>query len=727
MNKIFSTRLFKEALRQLKIPASLFLGIMLGLSGIMTIANISSAMDWYEKSHHITTINIMEALIFLPLIFAIAVPVFVFRLFGFLTKRNASDFYHAIPNTRTCIYVSYSAAILCVSTFFVVLGTVIPCIAYTIADKYISFNFSSAWFYAINIFTCVVLCLGILLLSSSLTGTFFTNTLFALGIMFAPRFIITIINEALTSQYSEILPYEANFDIFSNDTNNIWSQVYGIFLEGGLLEKIYVVSGATVYTLILGFIYFSLGLLAFNKRKSEQAESSAHNPIAHNIIRCGIGFVFVMFIVIASYKEYDLEFIEIALVIFAAVFGMIIFELITTKKVKRLINVAASIPVVAILGVILYFMLDFAGSRILAYEPDADKIKYIQYSPSGTMNDNYDYFNYTTSTVKFDDEKIIKFLTDIYNEQLQVYKKHIESGKPLYDYMDVIHKDSSPISVRFNEGLSSKERNLYLTATQLQEFNAMVSSNKDYINAFRSLPDNLNIKWGGEIFNSAEIKKIVAEYEKDLQNMDPEMLTMALSSFTSDETAIVSMEASTVTNVGELYISLNVSPDTPKAFAAAKKILARKAESDEAKNDNKAIWELAKNIEKYNNDYSYCNISFTIYDLKNNTTVTGLHFDELTADDFKYEDSFNSFAYGTFEELTETIESFMTDTSTPDSADYIIFVNGNCSYSNEDYTKNEYFEYKSVFYSNDIEAIEYLRAEEAHKEYYGEDEIYEKY
>ncbi len=728
MNKIFSTKLFKEALRQLKVPASLFLGIMLGLSVIMSIANVSSAVKYYEEHHYITTLNTMEALIFLPFIFAIIVPVFVFRLFGFLTKRNASDFYHAIPNTRTCIYVSYSAAILCVSTLFVILGTALPCIVYSIAGEYISFNTAYACFYGINIFTCVVLCLGILLLSSSLTGTIFTNVLFAICIMFAPRFIITIITESITERYNEILPYNANFGIFSNNMNNIWSHIYEIFLGYGDMEGLFVLSKAALYTLILGLIYFALGLIAFKKRNSEQAESSAQNPIAHNIIRCGIGFLFTTFIVIANYNSYGYEFIELALLIFAAVFGMIIFELITTKKVKRLLNVMVSIPVVALLGVILYFVMVFAGNRILSYEPDVDKINYIQYSPGSTMNDNYDYFNYTTSKVKFDDEKIIEFLSDVYTDQLKIYREYFNSDTSYYDYMYTVHANSSVISVRFNEGLTSRERNLYLTQTQMAELNDMIATNEDYLNAFRSLPDNLNIEWGGDIFNSAEIKKIIAEYEKDLQNMDPAMLMTTLSSFNSYDTAIVNMEASTVTNVGELYISLSVSPDTPNAFAATKQILANKAESDETLKTNKAICELAGNLEKYSNEYSYAYISFTVYDLKNNTTVADVNFSSDSYYDFSSENSFSTLAYGTFDEFTTTLESFITDAASPDSANYVIFINSFCNYCNEDYTENEFYEYDSVFFSNDADAIEYFKAEDAYKEYYGtEYEMYYSY
>lgn len=728
MNKIFSTKLFKEAIRQLKIPASLFLGIMIGLSIIMTIANLSSAMEYYDETNHILTIDTMEALIFLPFIFAIAVPVFVFRLFGFLTKRNASDFYHAIPNTRTCIYVSYSAAILAVATFFVVFGTAIPCIVYSLSDKYIYFNTASACFYGINTFTCVVLCLGILLLSSSLTGTLFTNALFALGIMFAPRFMTTIITESLTNHYSEIIPYNANFGIFSNDMNNIWAHVGGIFLDAGYIESIFVLTGAAVYTLILGFIYYALGLLAFNKRHSEQAESSAQNPIAHNIIRCGIGFVFVMFISIANYEAYEFEFIEIALIVFASVFGMIIFELITTKKVKRLLNVVASIPVVAILGIILFFILKYAGHRIISYEPDTDKINYIQYSPGNSLSENYDYFNYTTAKVKFKDEKIIEFLADAYNEQLEIFKECLDNDRYYYEHMNNIYEEGTIITVRFNEGLSSRERNIYLSDTKFAELNELIAANADYLDAFRSLPKNLNIEWGGEAFNIAEQKKIVAEFEKDLKTMEPTMIMSVLSSGTSYKSALVSLEASTVTNVGELYITLRITPDTPKAFTAAKDILAKKAKADETIKDTDSIRQLAKKLTEYNDDYSSCRLSLSVYDLKNNEIVMNMSLNERTESEFDYEESFHTLAYGSYNELIDTINEFMTNTAEPESANYVIFASTYCHSYSKYYEDDELFEYSSVFYSNNTEAVEYFKAEDTRKEYYGEDtEIFEIY
>ncbi len=726
MNNIFSTKLYKEALRQLKVPASLFLGIMIGLSGITTVSFISDALSAYERSHYITTIQLSEALLFLPLIFAIAVPLFTFKLFGFLTKRNSSDFYHSVPYTRTCIYVSYSAAILSISAAFIFLGTLIPSIAYAAAGEFISYNVTYGIYYAINVFTCVVLCLGVLTLSSSLTGTFFTNIIFAIGIMFGPRIIITLVTEILTSAHSEILPYDAAFGIFSSNMNNIWSHVQALLLYEDFYEQNFTVSWSTLYTLGLGVLYILLGICAFNKRKSEQAESSAHNPISHNIIRCGIGFVFMMILVLLEYENDISSFAEISTLVFLSISGMTIFELITTRKVKRLIHVVISVPVVIILCIVLHFILYFAGNRIVAYEPDAASIKYIQFSPSSSMYELYDYFNYTSSKVKFDDKEIIEFLADAYNNHLDRYKAFMnDDSYDKYQYYDSFYHESTVITVRFNEGLTSKERNLYLTDEQLESFNKMISSNEAYLNAFRTLPDNLNVEYGGEYFNRAELKKIVAEYEKDLKAMDASMLSGKLSSETSiTSDAIIVLEASTATNVGELCMGLRITPDTPNAYKATTDILTKKAESKEGKSLLKSIHKEATSFEKYNNEYGSLHLTIQVYDLESQTKIASMGFDEYLPSSFDYEDSFETGAYGSYKEFKDTMDKFLSNTATPADAKYVVFVSCDGSLTNEDYTDTEFVEYHSSFFTNDIDSIEYFRAEEYSQEYYGKDYEY---
>ena len=112
MKNLFNKKLFAEALRQIRIPFALFTGIMLGFSIIMTISNLFNGSEEYKLYHNSVYIFTSDALLYLPIAFALVMPVFIFKLFKFLTKRNASDFYHAIPCKCTCIMFTYATAAL---------------------------------------------------------------------------------------------------------------------------------------------------------------------------------------------------------------------------------------------------------------------------------------------------------------------------------------------------------------------------------------------------------------------------------------------------------------------------------------------------------------------------------------------------------------------------------------------------------------------------------------
>ena len=99
--KFFNSHLFKEGFKQLKLFGIISLIIYM-LSVILIFIN-------EVDGRRIVDIYDCNPLVLLS--FTVLAPLFTLFLFSFITSRNSSDFYHSIPYTRTCIFVSFFASI----------------------------------------------------------------------------------------------------------------------------------------------------------------------------------------------------------------------------------------------------------------------------------------------------------------------------------------------------------------------------------------------------------------------------------------------------------------------------------------------------------------------------------------------------------------------------------------------------------------------------------------
>jgi len=629
MKNIFNFKLFKEALKQIRIQFFLCLGVLLGIAGIAAFAIISDAMALYQFNETIEYISILETYVHLHIIYALVVPIFVMKLFKFLTKRNASDFYHAIPQKRICIFVTYSIAVIVASTVLLVAATIVPTIAFLCASKYIKISLIPLLTYVLNIFVCSLLTLAVMLLSSAMTGTSFTNVIFAIVILVGPRFIITLITESIASTFYGILPNNADFGIFSSKINLVWNQVhYMIEYEKNVIYQIGI---PTLYTTILAVIYYLLAIKMFNKRRSEQAENSLNNPFAQHTIRICIGFVFSIFIALTLFdaKQYEIDnyvIFELLTYAFVAICGMTIFEMLSTKKAKNLLNVVKTIPVVAILCLLVVVILNIAENRILGYTPDASKVSYIRYSNGGRGFNSYDfyedrdYYQYITSKIKFDDNELIEFVTEKYNAELENFNKLYNSSEyehySYYEYSQMLRKDYS-ITVEFKEGLTKTTRVIHLNQDEYNEFCELAYSNKTYLDARSSLPEDFSIQGNQSFLTNDEIYEVIEVFENEIKDLSLNELETVLTYNYYESDSIVTFSAQTYVDSAAYIFNIYINPTVPKTMNKYLEILNNNR--NEQKDNLDTICNILSNINDYTSNGSYFDLNIRVYDIATST------------------------------------------------------------------------------------------------------------
>ena len=107
--QFFNFRLFLEGLKRLRV-----IGLATAILAV-TASAVIPLVFWIEElpAMYDGPVEVEPAFLCVPAGAMVAfAPFFFFVLFSFLQKRKESDFFHAIPYTRTCVYNSFVAAAL---------------------------------------------------------------------------------------------------------------------------------------------------------------------------------------------------------------------------------------------------------------------------------------------------------------------------------------------------------------------------------------------------------------------------------------------------------------------------------------------------------------------------------------------------------------------------------------------------------------------------------------
>ena len=255
----FNQKLYLDGIRQLK------------LVGIMGLVVCCAAAMLTAMGYHINTsvyvmdefgnmirrvpkgLNLFQAHWSLFITFPVLVPVMTMMLFNFLNHRNASDFYHAIPDTRGSLYISYSAAILTWIGAIIGISTLFSVISVSLLPTYYII-WSGVPKVLFLIISACVLVMGGVLIALGLTGTRMSNLMVTLIILFLPRVFVTVIMYIL----EEMMPFVA-WEYSTSLFNPRYDLIAGlpIALFSGINPFQYVGSG--VYSLILGLVYLMAG------------------------------------------------------------------------------------------------------------------------------------------------------------------------------------------------------------------------------------------------------------------------------------------------------------------------------------------------------------------------------------------------------------------------------------------------------------------------------------
>lgn len=562
---LFSPGLYVETLRQLRLMGGIYLVLCVAFT---LIPNLLSSFQSQSQP------GISEFAPSLFLFIYIAPLTLVCTAFGYLTRRNASDFYHSLPLTRNCLYITRVLAVLTYLVGTILLSLLSACLAYALCGRPYNPAYLPDQFLYFT--TCAVLVMGCSLIGITVTGTQFSAFVVTGIVLFLPRLISVAVAGMVESVAPLVYPKELG-PLFNYNLNLPASAVAGVLslgTLGTLSPNEFMRYGAgMLYTGVLGILYVVLGGVFHRTRASETAGKSAPNRVLQHVYRCAISLpLFLVLGVFLSLEDWNVRvynalFFWPLFVLALAIY--FIYELITTKKVRNLLSALCVLPVVLALGFGLPPLARIAGEHLLHTVPAEEDVTSVQIAvdPNGSLRN---YAEIQLSEISSTDEELLSLTTHA-----------LESTVAYYDDTDKYVGARQPLGVRFHlrSGGSLTRRVLFLE-TDLARLSEILTSDEAYRSALTRLPQPEEIlSVDGPGWKQQDDSEFFALYREEYAALSPEdQLSLALSipSFARSEESAAIPEAggmvfslSGVADGESFYASYGITEKTPKSLLLA--------------------------------------------------------------------------------------------------------------------------------------------------------------
>ena len=530
----FNRKLYLDGIRQLRLVG--IMGLVVCCAAALLTAmgyHINTSMYVIDELGNMIRrapqgLTLFQAHWSLVLTFPILVPVMTMMLFNFLNHRNASDFYHAIPDTRGTLYISYSAAILTWIGAIIGISTLLSVISVSLLPTYYII-WSGVPKTLFLIIAACVLVMGGVLIALGLTGTRMSNLMVTLIILFLPRVFVTVVMYIL----EEMMPFVA-WEYSTSLFNPRYDLIAGlpIALFSGINPFQY--GGSGVYSLILGLVYMTAGYVIFVRRKSESAGHAAISPKLQGVFRLAVSLMICllpMYFITSCWADSDVldgETLFIILVFYViAVLVYFIYELMTTGKLRAFKKLCRGIGVLAGLNVLLFLVIIGIYGTTIKNTPEAEKIDYIM-----IRGEERDYFKAQLQQIRIRDEEVAQVTSN-------ALKRAIERSRSNYygnykdQYGNIVETVSQTVAI--NVGVKTIYRDVLYTVTEWNVVSEYLSRRPEYYQVYCDLPAydsrEMSIYCESGNMSSAQVAKIYEVMREEVKTIDFEEWYSAVNNY----------------------------------------------------------------------------------------------------------------------------------------------------------------------------------------------------
>jgi len=548
--KVFNIKLYLDELKQLRL-----IGVILGsltLIGSLLIPILDYTGRKYLDDYTPPAPDAVSSLPIMMIFVFIAGIVMTFSAFSFLNSRKASDQYHSLPSTRTCMFISILAAVLSWIIVTIIITSLLTRLTY--AAFGMAFNSTLLPYLILAYTVSAIIIVAATALAMSLTGTFISNLLLAVLILFLPRLIIHLFATMIT--FIAPIVTISDLGLFAGPSINIpFSFASALpFMDTIAMSKSLISPASIIYTGAVGLIYSLLACLCFRRRKSEAAGKSSQSRIMQAIYRSAVTIPFLLpatYMLYRAHLHTDYPLIAIAdprlliILIIASLFSYFVFELLTTKKAKNMLRAAPWFLIPVAFCILFLVGVNIGGNAVLNAKVDMDKIAYITIDePFSNVTSNIedamiinDFIVNKQVGIKLDNKQIKEILI----KSLDRNVNNVKANRNNAGFFSIFHSFTFVL-----ENGKKVRRNIGLMTNDSNRIMEIIKQNPEYMARIRILPNSseiTNVEISGlDSEQSREVWKLFQEEAENLSDqefrriIDPNMMLIeAYSTYSYDE------------------------------------------------------------------------------------------------------------------------------------------------------------------------------------------------
>lgn len=603
---MFNTKLYKDMLRQLRLPGLVFLIVSIVASAIVPIISfveqqkfLAAESDYAIYPYAPSIAGITPALFVCVFVAGLLLTMLAF---SFLNKRSSSDFYHSLPNSRTTTYLSVASAVVTWIALIVIPTVLITSGVYFVLGM--GFDVLYTWCLIGVFMASTSLVAAVTTLAMSITGTVLSNLIVCAIVGFVPRVILFVMSVTIGE----------NIPIVSNSTIGLLDTTYNLpvgflayifdVVNGVSIDDVFISGGRMLYTALLALIYFAAAGYFFSVRKSEAADKNAPNKVLQHVYRCGVALPFLLpvalYVVGNGGFNGNMDIISVFTI--ASILVYFIYELVTTRKLKNLIKAAPFYLIVVAAVVTVGGVSNLIGGSILSKTPTPSEVEYVQFKSRGN---NGSFLNAQTSNVKFKEEELKQILCD-------ELKRNVDEVNGVYATYSRSFASQADVTFKLNSGKTFSRR-IFLDNINYNKIEAVKQKNVSYMEQLRTIPSYEQVTNVSGLYGLTrkEVDTFLDIYRAEvLELSDDDYFNLMRNGGQSEPGAIRLFEVDSMDGTKRYRDHLTIGKSTPKSVKYYSETLALKKGEAARK-----AFEIIKLIgEKSSDSQDYSGFTATLWD-----------------------------------------------------------------------------------------------------------------
>lgn len=479
----FNFRLFLEALKRLRV-------VGLGSAILaLTASALVPAVTWIERgSFTRTDVYEMDTqFLCVPAgVMVFLAPLFFAVLFSFLQKRKESDFFHAIPYTRTCVYVSFVTAALTLVWAIQIACGLVSGILWSMIPRLAADIGGMIAYVAISMLAAAMLS-AFMMLALTVSGT--SGSCALLFLLFAG--FVRVVCAIFLGCMDTIYIIDANGMWDHSVLSPTWFLPINIFcyLVEPNISTVTLYSPANIlYSLAVTAAVFAFAGLLYNHRKSEMAGNPAPGVRTQALFRILFTTLPALLIPLLLITG-DAEGAIMLVLVVGVLLVYFLYELITTKRPRNLLKIFPGLGIVA--GACVTFLLVFGIYYAVAVNETVtpSEVKWVSVDSNGFTGGSYQ--GRLSDTLRTDDAEIVGIVTD----RLAVSQKYEREGSPSNDY-DSDYFDRMQVTIRLKGG-RTLHRYITMGKDARQKLQTRFASLEEIREIMFLLPTDSEVQTGG--------------------------------------------------------------------------------------------------------------------------------------------------------------------------------------------------------------------------------------